>query len=327
MLELLLIILLIIVSLMILVKGADLLVKGASDFATWLKVSPILVGLTVVAFGTSLPEFIVSLFSVLAGNADISIGNIVGSNIANIALVIGICATLTVLKVKSKTLTHEFPFLIISSFLLLILGSNYFIFQQNTSSLGRIDGIILIIMFGLFLFYIFKSMRKQQKKSVKKEFRAEIKHTNSLQKNIFFMVLGVAGLVIGGKLFTTYASKLAQSIGASDAFIGLTIAALGTSLPELAASGVAAWKGHGDLAIGNIVGSNIFNVLFVLGTVSLIKPISINPAVLAIDGIVMLFVTLLFLLFATTGKKVNRWEGAALLACYIAYFAFVVIRL
>ena len=321
-------ILLVITSLYILIKGASYLVDGSSDMARWLKVSPILVGLTIVAFGTSLPEFVVSLFAVLGGSSDLSIGNVIGSNIANIALVIGFCALLTTLKVKSKTLTHELPFMIVSSFLLLILASNHFIFQRNSFSIERIDGIILLVIFGFFMYYIFQSLKENHHRaSVKKEFRTAIIHDNPLWKNIIFILGGIAGLVIGGRLFTTYATKLAELIGASEAFIGLSIAALGTSLPELATSGMAAWKKHGDLAIGNIVGSNIFNILFVLGLVSVIKPISVNPGVLAVDGIIMLVLTLLFLLFATSTRRIYKWEGVVLLLSYVAYFVFLVVRL
>lgn len=315
----------ILVSLFVLVKGADYLVDGSSDLARLLKISPILVGLTIVAFGTSLPEFIVSLFSVFAGKADISIGNIVGSNIANIALVIGVCAIITQLKVKSKTLIHEYPFMIISSFLLLILASDLFIFGKNEFMLSRIDGMIFLTIFVFFMYYVFRSM-KNSRKDVKKEFREEFQHKNSVWKNTLMIVGGIVALVVGGKLFIMFASQLSEIAGLSDSFIGLLIAALGTSLPELATSGVAAWKKQGDIAIGNIVGSNIFNVLFVLGSISLIKPITVNPVILQIDAMIMLFVTGLFLVFSTYGKKITRKEGIILLAIYLLYIASLIWR-
>ena len=326
MLEILITIGLTLVSLVLLVKGADFLIDGAADFARWMKVSPILVGLTVVAFGTSLPEFIVSLFSVLGDKADISIGNVIGSNIANIALVIGICAMILSLETKSKTLIYEFPFLIVSIFLLLILSNDNFIFNQNNFLLSRFDGIIFILIFLFFIYYVFRSI-KNDKKSVEKEFAAEIKHDNSTLKNSLLIIGGIVGLFIGGKMFITAASDLAKLAGLSDAFIGLVIAALGTSLPELFASGTAAWRGHGDLAIGNIVGSNIFNVLFVLGVTSLIKPIPVNSTILGLDGMIMLAVTLLFLVFATSSKKLHKWEGIGLVTFYAMYLAFLIIRL
>lgn len=329
MFDLLIIILLIVVGIAILVKGADFLVDGAADVARWLKVSPILVGLTIVALGTSLPEFIVSFFSALSGSADISIGNIIGSNIANIALVIGICAIIMPLKVRSKTLINEFPFLVASSFLLLILANDHFIFAADSFSLGRIDGGIFMVILVLFLFYVYYSMQSSNgpKAEVKKEFRSEFQHENSVKKNVTLIVVGMLGLVLGGKLFIIYATKLAQIVGLSETFIGLTIAALGTSLPELASSGVAAWKGQGNIAVGNIVGSNIFNVLFVLGITSFVKPIAVDPSVLAVDGTIMIFLTLLFLFFATTGKSVNRNEGIILVALYIFYIGFLIMGL
>jgi len=323
MIELILVILLIIVSLFVILKGADYLVDGASDFARWLKVSPILVGLTVVAFGTSLPELMVSLFAALNGSPDLSIGNIIGSNIFNILVIIGISAILMPLPVRSRTLIYEFPFLIISAFLLLILGMNWFIFQEPTFSLGRFDGIVFLVIFGFFLLYVFTTAREEQK-DVRKQFTAEYKNKNPIWKNSLYIIGGIAALVIGGKIFVVNAEKLAALAGISQSFIGLTIAAVGTSLPELATSAVAAWKKQSDIAIGNIVGSNIFNILFVLGITSLIKPIPVNPAMLATDGIVMIVASLLFLVFATRDRKVVRWEGVILVCCYVAYFGYLV---
>ncbi len=323
MIELLLVIVLILISLFVILKGADYLVDGASDFARWLKVSPILVGLTIVAFGTSLPEFIVSLFAAVNGSPDLSIGNIIGSNIFNILVIIGISAFFVPLPVRSRTLIYELPFLIISAFLLLILGMNWFIFQEPSFSLTRFDGIIFLLILGFFLLYVFTTAREEQK-NVRKQFTAEYKNKNPLWKNSVLIIGGLAALIIGGRIFVMNAEKLAELAGISEAFIGLTIAALGTSLPELATSAVAAWKKESDIAIGNIVGSNIFNILFVLGITSLIKPIPVNPTMLATDGIVMVVASLLFLVFATRDRKVVRWEGIVLVACYLAYFGWLV---
>ena len=167
---------------------------------------------------------------------------------------------------------------------------------------------------------------KNSRKDVKKEFREEFQHKNSVWKNTLMIVGGIVALVVGGKLFIMFASQLSEIAGLSDSFIGLLIAALGTSLPELATSGVAAWKKQGDIAIGNIVGSNIFNVLFVLGSISLIKPITVNPVILQIDAMIMLFVTGLFLVFSTYGKKITRKEGIILLAIYLLYIASLIWR-
>jgi cation:H+ antiporter len=321
-----LIIILLVASLFILIKGADYLIDGSSDVARWLKVSPILVGLTVVAFGTSLPELVVSLFSIIGNSPDISIGNIIGSNIANLALVIGICVIFTTLYVKSRTLYYELPILLASTSLLVLLGFTNFSVSKLEATFSRLDGLILIIGFALFLYYVYKSMKRDQNKSVKKEFK-QFKHDNSWQKNTALILGGSIALVIGGRLFMFSASNLAEILGISEAFIGLVIAALGTSLPELATSGIAAWKKQGDLAIGNIVGSNIFNILFVLGTVSLIKPLKTTFELIKVDSIFMLIVTGIFFVFAITHKKVTRAEGITLLVVYLAYLVFLFVRL
>lgn len=318
-----------IVGLALLVKGADFLVDGGADFARYLKVSPLLVGLTIVAFATSLPELMVSLYSALIGEADVAVANIIGSNILNIVLIIGVGAIILPLVVKSRTLTYEFPFLIVSSFILLILGHDFFIYNQNTFILSRLDGIILLVIFAVFVYYVWNCLKKEQKESkeVKKEFSKEYQNKNSLGKNIGLMLIGLIGLVLGGKLFVSYAVKLGQLAGLSEAFIGLTVIALGTSLPELVTSVVAAWKKESDIALGNIVGSNIFNILFILGLTSVIRPLNITPNLLSQDGIFMVFIALLFLLFAAHDKKISRKEGIIFLLLYSAYFAFLVWRL
>lgn len=325
-LDLLSLIVLTVIGLFVLIKGANYLVEGATDVARWLRVSPILVGLTIVAFGTSLPEFIVSLFSVIGNNSDISLGNIIGSNIANIGLVIGISAIIISLSVKSQTLIYEFPFLIVSTFLLLILGNDQFIFNKDTFILSRIDGLILLTIFAFFLYYIYLSF-KEDRKQVKEEFGKTLVHKNLPWKNFVLISGGIVALITGGKLFIGAAQKLIVATGMSEAFLGLTIAAIGTSLPEVVTSIVAAWKKQGDLAIGNIVGSNIFNILLVLGATSIIKPININSSILNSDGIVMLFLSLLFLVFATRKQNIYRKEGILLLAIYLVYLTFVIWRL
>jgi len=332
--SIIILILLFIASLVVLIKGADYLVDSAADLAAYLKISPIIIGLTLVAFGTSFPEFIVSLFAVLSGSPDLAIGNVIGSNIANIGLVIGATAILMPLVVKSKTLIYEMPFMVVSSTLLLLLANDNYLFGQNTFTLGRLDGIIFWVIFVAFIIYIYKSIADQKKektreqKAVKKEFQEEYKkHKNPLWKNILIVLAGLAMVAIGGRLFVYSSSEGALLLGLSEAFIGVTIVALGTSLPELMTCLVAAFKKKGDIAIGSIVGSNIFNVLFVLGTVSLIKPIQLSQSLLFQDGMIMILITLIFLVIATTGRKIERWEGAVLLLSYLAYIGFLIYSL
>ena len=324
MIELIGIIALLIVSLFFLLKGADSLVDGAVDVAKWLKVSPMLIGLTIVAFGTSLPELMVSLFSALGGNYDLSVGNIIGSNIFNIAVIIGVSAVIVPLTISKTTLAYEFPFMIISALLLLLLANDTYIFQENTFTLGRFDGIIFLGAFALFMYYIILSAQNDRKANHAKK---EIKAANPHWKNTLLVIGGLAALIAGGKAFTYSASRLAELMGLSQAFIGLTVAAIGTSLPELATSAMAAWKKQKDLAVGNIIGSNIFNILFVLGVTSLIHPIVVSPAMIATDGMVMILVSFLFLYFAARYRNISRWEGIALLTTYAIYFGYLIWRL
>ncbi|MAG60917.1 sodium:proton exchanger [archaeon] len=323
----LLLIIILIVSLLALLKGADWLVDGASDLAAFFNVSPIIIGLTVVAFGTSLPELIVSVMAVFNGAADLSVANVVGSNFANIGLGIGVAALILPLAIKNKALIYEIPFLIVSSFLLLILGTDIFIFQTNTFSLTRFDGAVLYILFIMFCYYIWSSLQHKTPKQMGKDIEKEYIHHLPLWKSCTYIVVGVAALFIGGRFFVNSAVQLASSWGLSEAFIGMTIVAIGTSAPELITSFIAASKGKGDLALANIVGTNIFNILFVLGTVSLLKPISIAPTLLLTDGVAMMALTLLFLVFATRGKDINRYEGATLAVLYLGYMTWMVVGL
>lgn len=314
--------LLLALGLILLIKGADWLVDAASDLAAYLKVAPIYVGLTVVAFGTSLPELIVSLFAVLSGRPGISIGNIVGSNIANIGLVIGVAAIICPLIVKRKTIQYEFPIMIILSFLLVILGNKNYIFNRNEFYFGKFDGLIFIGIFIVFLYYIFQSIKKQPKKELKEKY----KNKNPVWKNVIFIVLGMIMLWLGGDLFVKNASEIARLFQISEVIIGLTVVSIGTSLPELFISVSAVLKKRFDIAVGNVVGSNIFNIAWVLGLVSIIKNIAVDAKVLYIDAMVMVSFTLLFLLFAAKNKEIKRSYGALLLVMYIGYIIFLIIR-
>lgn len=314
-------------SLIALLKGADWLVDGASDLAAFFKVSPIIIGLTVVAFGTSLPELIVSLLAVFNGAADLSVANVVGSNFANIGLGIGIAALILPLRIKNKALIHEIPILIVSSFLLLILGTDQFIFQTNTFSLSRFDGVVLYIIFIMFCYYIWNSLQHKHPQEMHTDIEDEYIHDLPLWKSCTYIATGITALFFGGKYFVEAAVQLASTFGLSEAFIGMTIVAIGTSAPELITSFIAAHKGKGDLALSNIIGTNIFNILFVLGSVSLLKPISIAPSLLVTDGIAMMALTLLFLVFVTRGKGISRYEGGTLAVLYLGYMAWMIMAL
>lgn len=314
-----------IIGLALLIKGADWLIDHSSHLARTMGISPLIIGLTVVAFGTSLPEMIVSTFAAVKGAADLSIGNIVGSNIANIGLILGVSALIRVLPIRLSTLIYEMPFLLVSAFLLMLLSNDQNLFLKESFTLSRIDGLILLGMFGLFLWYVIKNAREQQQEAaVKKEYDQKYGEKHQLWKDILFIGLGLTALIMGGKIAVDNAVKIALGLGISEAFIGLTIVAIGTSLPELMTSLVAAYKKQADIAVGNIVGSSIFNILLVLGVSSVIAPLTVNPTLLFVDMVVMVLFSIALLAFVTTGRKISRTEGAVLLLGYVAYIGYLV---
>lgn len=263
-------ILLLILGFGILVKGADWLVDGASELARKYKISDLAIGLTVVAFGTSAPELIVNVFAAYQGHHDIVFGNIIGSNNFNLFIILGISGLIVPLAVQSSTVWKEIPFSFGAAVLLFILTSGM-VFAGNTV-LTRIDGMILLVMFVLFLYYVYKQLGSDKAQD-------NLPHMNFTPLKIWsFIIIGLAGLVMGGKLVVSSAIVMAETLGVSQKIIGLTIVAAGTSLPELATSVVAALKKNNDIAVGNIIGSNIFNIFLILGVSSLINPVVYSPA-------------------------------------------------
>lgn len=260
---------LVIVGLVILVKGADFLVSGSASIAKKFGVSSLVIGLTVVAFGTSLPELTVSLLAAIRGNSDIALGNVVGSNIANILLILGITSVLGIIPVKSSTVWKEVPFSLLAILTVLFLGSDVYFGQGTKNMISGGDGFILIGFFILFLYYIagISNDEENTDSGIKKY---------STWISIGLIALGLIGLIVGGKMFVDGAVKIAQLFGVSERVIGLTIVAIGTSMPELMTSIVAARKGQNDIAVGNIIGSNIFNIFWILGISSIFAPINIG---------------------------------------------------
>jgi cation:H+ antiporter len=308
-------ILYIIGSLVVLYFGANSLVKGAASVAERLGVSSLVVGLTVVAFGTSTPELIVSVKSTLDGFGGISIGNVVGSNIANIGLILGLSALIFPLKAHMQLIRFDTPVMILTALLFLVF------FLDNT--IGRVEGMVFFAgIIGYTVFNVVKS-RQEHQKIVLKEFDDSVpKVTRHWTIDVLFIILGMAALIIGSEFLVENAVSLARLIGLSEAVIGLTIVAVGTSTPELATSIVAAVKKQPDIAIGNVVGSNIFNILGILGVASLIKPIS-APDINLIDTLVMIGMSIILLPFIKSGFTLRRWEGALLLAIYIGYIGYL----
>lgn len=310
-------------GLALLVGGGELLIRGASALAKSLGVSSLIIGLTVVAFGTSAPELSINLLAVLRGNTDISFGNIIGSNISNIGLIIGCSALIKPLSVKGTVVTRELPMMFLASIAAFVMGYDL-VLRQSPSSYDRIDGIILLLFFSVFLYYNVSEVLINRKddpfveQAVKKNPNLSM---HSILLNLLFIFIGLAFLVLGGKLVVDNSVLLAEALGISKVVIGLTIIAIGTSLPELVISVMATIRGETDLAIGNVVGSNIFNLLFVLGVSSTVRPIAV-PYAGSKDLIMMLILSAFLLPIAVTQRnKIVRAEGGFLLALYFSYTA------
>ncbi len=311
-------ILLLLLGFALVIGGAEALVRGASSLAKKLKVPEIVIGLTIVAFGTSTPELVVNILSATRGAAGISFGNIIGSNVFNIMFILGIGALIYPLDVKKATTWREIPFALLTSFILLILANDAW-FQpgaRNMLTLG--DGLVLLGFFAIFLVYTHNLARQGA------EVEAETR-MYSLPLIVALILGGFGGLILGGRLVVDNAVILARLLGLSEAVIGLTIVAVGTSLPELATSVVAALRKSPDIAVGNVVGSNIFNLLFIMGVTSLIRPIPYNAGFNNSQFVMIGATLLLFLMmFNPRRHRLDRWEGGVLLAGFVLYSLLVV---
>jgi cation:H+ antiporter len=311
-----------IIGFVVLIKGADLLVDGAAAIAKRLNVSNIVIGLTIVAFGTSVPELMVNVSARVRGNPEITIGDILGSNIANILLILGISAIVYPITVNKNTTWKEIPFTLLAALLLGVMVNGPYIDGSNFAGLTRSSGVIFISFFIIFLYYIFGITRSTKDLLV----TTEIKELGIL-KSIIFIVSGLIGLVVGGKWIVDGAVKIAENFSVSQSLIGLTIVAIGTSLPELATCIVAAYKKQTDIAIGNIIGSNIFNIFWVLGISAIVHPLPFKTSS-NVDVLMTIFASLILLLVLFVGKKrtIERWQGFVMVAIYIGYITFLVIR-
>ena len=311
-------ILLLLVGLGLVVLGADWLVNGASSIARRAGISEFVIGLTIVGFGTSCPELVVSLSGAIEGNSDISVGNVVGSNIFNVLFILGLTAMVLPVGMTDKNRRIDIPITLGVTILLIILGITG---SMSGPGISRWEGVLMLLVFSAYLFYCFKSDSKD-------EFSETQQATLSITKSIALTLTGLAGLIFGGDLFVDSATALARQIGVSDKFIAVTILAGGTSLPELATSLVAAIKGKEQLALGNILGSNVFNAMMILGLSSVITPLSFASMTI-VDIITLVLSAVLLLIWAYTGRKnrIDRREGAAMLLCYVAYNVFLFSRL
>lgn len=311
-------ILLLILGFIILIKGADIFVDGASGIARNFKVSKMLIGLTIVAFGTSAPEFAVSVKSLLSGSGDIVFGNVIGSNILNILLILGVSACVHTLTVKNNTVKKELPITLLITTLMAVLLSDHIFDPSLINSFTRSDGVVLLLFFLVFIYYLISMMRNK------------VDHDETddvimkLPKAIIFTVVGIISIVLGSNFVVDSASSLAKTIGISERMISLTIIALGTSLPELVTSVMATRKGEYDIAIGNVVGSNIFNFGMVIGL-----PITLfggvrNLTFNFVDLIVMMIAAILLFLFSWKDYKISRKEGIVFLILFVVYYSYVI---
>lgn len=305
------------VGIVFILWGADRFTDGAIALARRFQINELVIGLTIVAFGTSLPEFITSFWGALKGNSGVSVGNIIGSNLFNTLVIVGASAIATPIAIKASSIKKEIPFSLLAAIAFILLCFDKFLNAQNTDYISRADGLILLLFFIIFLSYTFSSAKQQ-------DLEADNEPTTllPLSKVAFYLIIGLAVLIWGGDLFVSGAIQIAKNFGISEAIIGLTIVAAGTSLPELATSVFAAKKGSSDLAIGNVVGSNIFNIFFVMGACSAMFPLSVGD-ISYLDFAMLIISTLLLWLFAATGKKITRLEGAILLASYGIYLAYL----
>ncbi|MBQ8749214.1 MAG: calcium/sodium antiporter [Clostridia bacterium] len=319
-----------------LIKGADGFVSGASGIAKKLKVPAIIIGLTIVSIGTSLPEASVSISSAIGGSADISIGNVVGSNIFNLLIVLGLSLVFVPIALNKKLVLKDFVLMLVSGILLLIFA----LFGTENATLGRIECGILLAIFIAYIVYSIIEAKKANKQSKELSEQDDNKQetvkltelkekteqdSTKLSKNILLLIAGLIGIIVGGDFVVFGAQNFALQIGMSEALVGLTIVAIGTSLPELVTSIVAARKGENEIALGNVIGSNIFNILFILGMSGLIIPLTVSASVM-IDIVIMTVIFALFLIFSLIKKNLPKWLGYIMIGMYIVYLLYIILR-
>lgn len=314
---------LLLIGFVLLIKGADYFIDGSSTIASMLRIPPLIVGLTIVAFGTGAPEATVSIIAAIEGNADVTIGNIVGSNIINISLVVGATAFIFPLKVQCATIRKEIPFSLLASVALYIFISDVAFQGATVNMITRSDGIILLLFFCIFLYYVIEAAKNSREDVLIEE--ANPPKTGTWGKASFTTIAGLVGIVLGGYFVVESSTDIAIRFGMSETLVGLTIVAIGSSLPELITSISAAMKKQSEIALGNIIGSCIFNILFVLGISSIITPLPVDNKIF-FDTIVLLVLTVILLIFSRTKYTVAKYEGFLLSLFYVAYLVYIIFR-
>lgn len=312
------------VGFVLLIKGADVLVTGATSIAKRYNISDMVVGLTIVSFGTSLPELIINILSSIQGQSELAIGNVFGSNVANLLLILGIAAIICPLPIKRNTILTEIPFSLIATLLVGFLANAALFDNRTQLYISRTDGYILLVFFLLFMAYIYNVAKTNHDDEVEEESNTPLM---PIFKSVVLIILGVAALFLGGKWVVDGAVTLAKSFGWSESFIGLTVVAIGTSLPELVTSAMAAYRRNIDIAVGNVVGSNIFNLLWILGVSAIINPLPFDTLSNA-DIVMMIFASTLLIIAMPIGKKnaIDRWNGVLFILIYVAYLIYLLQR-
>ena len=320
----------------LLVIGADIFVEGSSSIAKLFKIPSIIIGLTIVAFGTSLPEASVSISAALSGQNDIAISNVLGSNIFNLLVVLGASALICPVKSNESAIKREIPFSIMVTAVLgviIALGvkfknpdqTGWSKFAESEFTVGLIGGLVLLVLFALYMYWQISGAVKSIKSGAMSDEDEDGALKLPASISVKMIILGIVGIILGGNLVVENATVIATNFGMSQTFIGLTIVAVGTSLPELVTSVVAARKGESDLALGNVIGSNVFNIVFILGASAVISPMTIDVTALY-DTVILFFVSIIGLVFAITKKNFSRLEGGVLLTIYCGYFAYILVR-
>lgn len=321
---------LLVIGIVLLIKGSDLFVDSGSAIGKVLKISEILLGITIVAFGTSLPEFIVAITSAQGNSNEIALGNILGTNIFNTCVILSIIALIRPVKFKRDTVRKDMYMSVVTSLVLCFLMADKLLTGAEANVISRADGLILLVMFGIFMYYSLYSYADYWKERKEKtgEIKLKLKDIDSLTVNILKMILGIILVFLGAKVTVNAVEKTAVMLKLSETFISILVIAVGTSLPEIFTSIAAIKKGKHDIAVGNLIGSNMFNILFVLGTAAVISPIALQMDTLIIDAFTFLAVMVMLLLHARAGKDhvISKVEGGSLLAIYLTYIIYVVIR-
>lgn len=322
--------LLLALGILLLIKGSDFFVDSGSEIGKTLKINELLLGVTIVSFGTSLPEFIVALTSAQSGSTEIALGNILGTNLFNICVILAIIAIVKPIRFTKETVRKDMYMSVLTSFILMILMADKIIDGDSINILSRTDGLVLVALFAVFIYYTLYSLTDlwKERKNKNEELKLKLKDIDSLTKNILLMILGIVMVFAGANASVDAVEKIAVILGISETFIAILVVAIGTSLPEIFTSIAALKKGKQDIAVGNLIGSNMFNILFVLGTAVTISPIKLQMDSLVIDAFTFFLVTIILVLHAKGGKKyeLGKEEGLCLLAIYVMYAIYVIVR-